>query len=171
MGKRGQRPTQQKKQASGGMDPVLEAALAAGGFKALPPNKRHDLNKIVEKLLNLCSNFAKDAPTTPQGLFEEHMEIRDLLTKILELEQCNLNRRLMGSRKIHAKNLLEWIEKFGGTVKGVVVEESKDQGLGLKVTPLENFLDHALVEQNSFFQVKEDLKQGDVVMEIPRKCM
>ena len=127
MGKRGQKNV--KKAAGGGPDPILEAALAAGGmFKPLPPNKRHDLNKIVEKLLNLCSNFAKDEPTTPQGLFEEHLEIRELIKTVLELEQCNLNRRLLGSRRAHAAALLEWIEKHEGAVKGVVVEDQGSQG-------------------------------------------
>jgi hypothetical protein len=125
MGKRGQR---HQKKAS---DPVLEAALAAGSggmFRALPPNKRHDLNKLVERLLNLCSNFSGDAPATPQGLLEEHLQIREILNTVRELEQCNLNRRLLGSRRAHVAVLTEWIQQYGGQVNGVKIEDYGEQG-------------------------------------------
>ena len=51
-------------------------------FRPLAPNKRHELNKLVEKLLNLCSNYAQDA-ITPKQLWEEHLEIRSLVEKVI----------------------------------------------------------------------------------------
>ena len=175
MGKRGK-----KGGAAGsvGPDPVLSAALAAGGgggmFRPLPPNKRHDLNKIVEKLLALCSNYAQvtrvveiiififlllmlklflfqDSPTSPQGLFQEHQSIRALLSQVRALEQCNLNRPLLGSRRAHADALKEWVIKEGGDVDGVEVQDFKEQGLGLRVS--------------------KELKTGSPVLSIPRKVL
>ena len=134
MGKRGQRHAKKSPGAAATQakpDPVLAAALEAGSgglFRPLAPNKRQELNGLVEKLLNLAANFAQDAPSTPKGLFEEHLQIRALLEPIMELEQCNLNRKLLGSRLGHVKELIEWVEKYGGVVKGVTVDNFSDRG-------------------------------------------
>ena len=67
-----------KKAGGGGVDPM---DILGDLFRPLPPNKRHDLNKLVEKLLNASSNYSQDA-VTPKQLWEEHLEIRALVEKV-----------------------------------------------------------------------------------------
>lgn len=146
MGKRGQK--NKKTVAEPAEDPL---AILGDLFRPMPPNKRQELNKLVENLLQMTSNFSEDAPATPQGLFEEHLKIRGILDKVVELEQCNLNRKLMGSRVAHSEVLKEWIVKYGGEINGVKVKEIKGQGLGLMVT--------------------SNMPKGSLVLKIPAKVM
>ena len=72
-------------------DDVLESLL----FKPMPPNKRNELNSIVEKLLNISSNFVADEPTSTVKLRQELDEIFDLVKKVMQLEeQFNMSRKL-----------------------------------------------------------------------------
>lgn len=119
-------------------------------FKPMPPDKRAQLNGIVEKLLNLSSNFAGDDPNTPAKLFVEFEEIWTLVQKVRNIEQqANMNRRLRGPRKMHIKPFMEWLNKCGAVIDGVEIAEFDNQGLGLKVT--------------------KDIKAGSTVLSIPRK--
>ena len=133
MGRRGKRPAPSSGPASSKTsvtDPVLAEALAAGGlFRPLPPNKRHELNKMVETLLHLSSNFGQDPPSTPQGLYEEHLQLSALLKNIVELEKCNLNRKLLGSRVGHAGAMIKWVEEHGGSVQGVKPHNFGERGV------------------------------------------
>ena len=128
------------------------SAILSELFRPLPPNKRHDLNKIVEKLLHLTSNFSTE-PTTPKQLFDEHMQIRAMLDQVIELEKCNLNRKIIGPRKSYVAAFMEWLEQNGAVVDGVEITEVGERGgeLGLKAT--------------------KALKLGDVTLTIPRKLM
>ena len=128
------------------------SAILGELFRPLPPNKRHDLNKIVEKLLHLTSNFSNE-PTSPKQLFDEHMQIRAMLEQIIQLEKCNLNRKIVGSRKSYVMAFSEWLEKNGAVVDGIEISEVSDSGgeLGLMAT--------------------KELKVGDVTLTIPRKLM
>ena len=70
---------------------LLESLL----FKPMPPNKRNELNSIVEKLLNLTSNYVADEPTSTVKLRQELDEIFDLVKKVMQLEeQFNMSRKL-----------------------------------------------------------------------------
>ncbi len=156
MGKRGQRSNQAKKPShQSGPDPVLQAALAAGSgglCRPMPPKQRGELNKLVGRLLQLCSNFASDAPSTPQGLMAEHKEVRATVEKVREMERtANLSRPIVGARRAHAEALREWLEKMGGQVSGIKVEDYRDEGLGLEATAA--------------------LSCGDVVLRVPRKAV
>ncbi len=166
-------------------DPVLAAALAAGGggpgCRPMPPKKRQELNSLVEKLLALCSNVG-EAPSTPQALMQEHMQIRwekknrkvisnflqlidviinyvssfdrSLVEQVREAESGNnMNRPIVGPRGAHASALRQWVEELGGEVsKGLRVRDCPEEGgLGLEAA--------------------EDLKQGEVVLRVPRRAM
>jgi len=123
--------------------------LMSALFQPMAPNKRNELNGIVEKLLNLSSNYTQDDPSTPAKLFTEFEEIYALVQKIRSIEtQGNMNRRL-GSRKLHIKPFMEWLNKYGAKIEGVEIDEFEHQGLGLKVT--------------------KELKKGELVISIPRK--
>ena len=50
-------------------------------FKPMPPNKRNELNSIVEKLLNISSNYVSDEPTSTTKLRQEFGEIFDLVKR------------------------------------------------------------------------------------------
>lgn len=64
-------------------------------FKTMPPNKRNELNSIVEKLLNICSNYVADEPTSAVKLRQELDGIFDLVKKVMTLEeQFNMSRQL-----------------------------------------------------------------------------
>ena len=64
-------------------------------FKPMPPNKRNDLNSIVEKLLNISSNYVADEPTSAVKLRQELDGIFDLVKKVMTLEeQFNMSRKL-----------------------------------------------------------------------------
>jgi histone-lysine N-methyltransferase SETD3 len=149
MGRRGQ-----KKGAKGGEkskeDVFSKEELLDALYQPMPPNKRNELNGIVEKLLNLSSNFTHDDPSTPAKLFVEFEEIYAMVQKVRSIEQqANMNRRLPGSRRMHVKPFLAWLEKYGGKIDGVEIDEFGTHGLGLKVS--------------------KELKKGDVVISIPRK--
>ena len=64
-------------------------------FKPMPPNKRNELNAIVEKLLTLTSNYVADEPTSAIKLRQELDEIFELVKKIIMLEEeFNMSRKL-----------------------------------------------------------------------------
>ncbi|CAB4067039.1 SETD3 [Lepeophtheirus salmonis] len=121
-------------------------------FSPMPPNKRGELNKLVEKLLEKCSNFASE-PLTPSKLMDEHKEIRVMVDKIRGLESTNMNRKLRGPRIRHVPQLLEWLKSNGAEIHGVTLKEVDDLELGL------------------FVSEGTSLKEGDVVIKIPRKCI
>ena len=90
--------------------------------------KRQELNKLVEKLLEVTSNFGSD-PLSPAALYEEHLVIEGLVTKVRGLEDCNnLNRRLLGSRGSHVPAFLEWLDKHEAKIEGVKVRDYGPQG-------------------------------------------
>jgi hypothetical protein len=119
MGKRGQKHT--KKAATGG-PPSDPLDILGSLIRPIAPNKRHELNQLVDKLFELASNFGHDA-VTPKQLWEEHLKIRALVEKAREMEQCNLNRRLLGARRSHMPTLLEWLQKYGAQMDGVEVAD------------------------------------------------
>ena len=100
-------------------------------FKPMPPNKRSELNNLVEKLLKLTSNYVEDeSPQTPLKLFSEFQEIYALVDKIHTLEdQFNMTRRLRGSRQLHMDTFLEWLNQHGAKIQGVKVHDyGSEQG-------------------------------------------
>ena len=151
MGRRGHKKT---KKPTGNekddLESVTNEELMELMFQPMPPNKRAELNGIVEKLLNLSSNYTQDEPTTPVKLFTEFEEIYAIVQKIRQIEiQANMNRKLRGPRKVHVKSFMEWLEKYGAKIEGVEISEFGSHGLGLKVN--------------------KELKKGEVVISIPRK--
>lgn len=149
MGRRGQKKTKKTKDDNDNLELSTEELMGVL-FQPMAPNKRAELNGIVEKLLNLSSNYAQDDPTSPVKLYAEFEEIYALVQKVRNIEsQSNMNRRLRGPRKLHIKPFLEWLEKYGAVIEGVEIAEYDNQGLGLRVT--------------------KELKEGDVVISIPRK--
>ena len=119
MGRRGQKKGK-KGAGNEDNDTFSNEELMSALFQPMAPNKRNELNGIVEKLLNLSSNFTQDDPSTPAKLFTEFEEIYALVQKIRTIEtQANMNRRLMGPRKKHVKPFLEWLEKYGAKIEGI----------------------------------------------------
>lgn len=149
MGRRGHKKAGNKHNDSANLtNEELMESLAL--FQPMPPNKRAELNLIVEKLLNLSSNYTADDPSTPVKLFAEFEEIYAIVQKVRNLEtQCNMNRRLQGPRKVHVKAFMEWLTKYGAVVDGVDIHDFGPQGLGLRVA--------------------KKLTKGDLVISIPRK--
>lgn len=96
-------------------------------FTPLPPNKRSELNTIVEKLMSACGGHypsGSDGPQTPAQFKAEHSEIRAWVEKARALERTgNLNRRLVGPRMAHAEAFLEWMVKNGAEIRGVMIED------------------------------------------------
>lgn len=126
-------------------------------FKPMPPNKRSELNNMVDKLLNLTSNYTQDessAVQTPAKLFTEFQEIWGIVTKVRALEgEYNMTRRLReASRHVHMQAFLQWVtESQGAKVNNLKVKDfGPDRGFGLEVT--------------------EDTKRGETMISVPRKC-
>ena len=72
-------------------DDGLESLL----FKPMPPNKRNELNSIVEKLLNITSNYVADEPTSTAKLRQEMDSIFEMVQKVMKIEeQFNMSRKL-----------------------------------------------------------------------------
>ena len=129
------------------LDTITNEELMSVMFQQMAPNKRAELNNMVEKLLNLSSNFTADDPSTPAKLFAEFEEIYALITKIRNIEmQANMNRRLRGPRKMHVKPFMDWLQKYGAKIEGVEIAEFENQGLGLKVCIDGNFLHPTTVD-------------------------
>ena len=64
-------------------------------FKPMPPNKRNELNSIVEKLLNITSNYVADEPTSTAKLRQEMDNIFEMVQKVMKIEeQFNMSRKL-----------------------------------------------------------------------------
>jgi len=143
MGKKGG-----KKAKASGLDALGD--MASELFKTLPPIKRAELNKVVEKLSDVTANL-KSEPTTPVKQWEEFKEIYSLVEKVREIESGHSMCRTLPDRKASVKTFLAWLSSLGAVIKGVEVADYGGQGLGLKVT--------------------EDLKQGDEVIRIPQKAM
>jgi len=121
-------------------------------FRTMPPNKRNELNLIVEKLLTITSNYVADEPTSAIKLRQELDEVFDLVKKILTLEeQFNMSRKLRASRKPYLKGLVDWLETHGAILDGIEpADYGTKAGFGLCAT--------------------KDLKKGDCVISIPRRC-
>lgn len=167
MGKRGQKHT---KKAAGGT-PADPMDILGSLIRPIPPNKRHELNQLVDKLFELASNFGQDA-VTPKQLWEEHLKLRALVEKARDMEQCNLNRRLLGARRSHVPNLLEWLKKHGAQIDGVEVADfGSDEG---EVIPYIRDLFFCF-KQKSFtglgLRATRDIAESELVIAIPRKVI
>lgn len=144
------RKTQKKVKQKGGMSiNGLEEELS-GLFKTLPPNKRAELTKVVEKLFKVSSNFASD-PTTPAKQWEEFKEIASLVEKVQEIESGYSMCRQLPERRNAIKPFQAWLTDLGATIKKVEVSDFGEQGLGLRVT--------------------EEVEEGEEVIRIPQKAM
>jgi len=146
MGKKGGK----KVKAKGGMSfSGLDAELS-GLFKTLPPIKRAELTKVVEKLFKVSSNFASE-PTTPAKQWEEFQEIASLVEKVQQIESGYSMCRQLPDRKNAIKPFQAWLTDLGAVIKKVEVSDFGEQGLGLRVT--------------------EDIAEGEEVIRIPEKAM
>ena len=143
MGKKGG-----KKPKASGLDTLGD--LTSELFKTLPPIKRAELTKVVEKLSNVTANL-KSEPSTPAKLWEEYKEISALVEKIQEIEGGYSMCRTLPDRRSSIKPFLSWITGLGAVINGVEVADYGAHGLGLKVT--------------------KDLKEGEEVIKVPSKAM
>jgi len=143
MGKKGG-----KKTKSSGLDTLGD--ITSELFKTLPPIKRAELTKVVEKLANVTANM-KSEPSSPAKLWEEYKEISGLVEKVREIEGGHSMCRTLPDRKAAIKPFLSWIAGLGGVMEGVEVADYGASGLGLKVS--------------------RDLKEGEEVIRIPQKAM
>ena len=76
-------------------DLLAEDGLESLLFKPMPPNKRNELNSMVEKLLNITSNYVADEPTSTAKLRQELDNIFELVQKVMQIEeQFNMSRKL-----------------------------------------------------------------------------
>jgi len=151
MGKRGQ-----NKKAKGGSSALSASAMdslesdISDLFKTLPPIKRAELTKVVEKLFQVSSNFTSE-PITPAKQWEEFKEISTLVQKVREIESGYSMCRTLPDRKNNMKPFTSWLQDLGAVIDGVEVADYGEQGLGLRVT--------------------KDLSEGQEVIKIPRKAM
>ena len=143
MGKKGG-----KKTKSSGLDTLGD--ITSELFKTLPPIKRAELSKVVEKLANVTANM-KSEPSTPAKLWEEYREISGLVDKVREIEGGHSMCRTLPDRRAAIKPFLAWITGLGGVMEGVEVADYGAHGLGLKVT--------------------RDINEGEQVIRIPQKAM
>jgi len=127
----------------------LEAELS-NLFKTLPPNKRADLTKVVEKLFQLTSNFSSE-PTTPAMQWEEYKQISSLIEAVREIESGHSMCRSLPDRKAAIKPFNTWLQGLGAVINKVEIADFGKQGLGLLVT--------------------DDIEDGEQVIRIPRKAM
>lgn len=127
----------------------LDAELS-GLFKTLPPIKRAELTKVVEKLFKVSSNFASE-PTTPAKQWEEFKEIASLVEKVQEIERGYSMCRQLPDRRNAIKPFQAWLTDLGAVIKKVEVSDYGEQGLGLRVT--------------------EEVSEGEEVIRIPQKAM
>lgn len=119
-------------------------------FKTLPPIKRAELTKTVEKLFQVTSNFTSE-PLTPAKQWQEYQEIATLVEKVREIESGHSMCRTLPDRRNAIKPFVQWLEDLGARVDGVEVADYGPQGLGLRVT--------------------KALGQGDLVISVPQKAM
>jgi len=119
-------------------------------FKTLPPIKRSELTKVVEKLFQVSSNLTSE-PTTPAKQWEEFVEISSLVEKVRTIESGHSMCRTLPDRKNAIKPFLAWLSGLGAVISGVEVGDYGDQGLGLRVA--------------------KDIKEGEEVIRIPQKAM
>ena len=102
-------------------------------FKTLPPIKRSELTKVVEKLFQVSSNLVSE-PTTPAKQWEEFVEISNLVEKIRSIESGHSMCRNLPDRKNAIKPFLSWLTNLGAKIDGVEIADFGNQGLGLRVT-------------------------------------
>ena len=100
MGKKGG-----KKAKASGLDALGD--MASELFKTLPPIKRAELNKVVEKLSDVTANL-KSEPSTPAKQWEEFKEIYSLVEKVREIESGHSMCRTLPDRKASVKTFLAW---------------------------------------------------------------
>lgn len=119
-------------------------------FKTLPPIKRAELTKTVERLFQVSSNFSSE-PLTPAKQWKEFEEISLLVEKVRDIEAGYSMCRSLPDRRNAIKPFTQWLTDLGATIDGVEIADYGAQGLGLRVT--------------------RDLVQGDPVITIPAKAM
>jgi len=144
------RKSGKKTKPSGGSALESLGAEFSDLFKTLPPIKRAELTKVVEKLFQVSSNLTSE-PTTPAKQWEEFVEISNLVEKVRDIESGHSMCRNLPDRKNAIKPFLAWLTDLGAVTDGVEVADYGKQGLGLKVS--------------------KDIKEGDVVIRIPQKAM
>jgi len=138
------------KKAGGGMSLADIESELSDLFKTLPPIKRAELTKVVEKLFQLSSNFSSE-PTTPAKQWQEFIAISELVEKVREIESGHSMVRTLPDRGSAMKPFVAWLKELGAVINKVEVADFGLQGLGLRVT--------------------EAVKEGEEVIKIPSKAM
>uniref|UniRef100_A0A1B6DPA2 protein-histidine N-methyltransferase n=1 Tax=Clastoptera arizonana TaxID=38151 RepID=A0A1B6DPA2_9HEMI len=118
-----------------------------GKYK-ISPQKRNELNQLVDKLLKVTSVARSAGNSNVKKDFETHLQIHKILTKIMILES-DINIPLPSRNENAERELLAWLESNGVEIDGVEIAQFSGYGYGLKA--------------------KRDLAEGEKIITIPRK--
>lgn len=106
--------------------------------------QRKEINLECEKLLQLCSN-----PFQATNLWEDYLEVSNILEKIKSLEQLN---ELSSVERFDAvEEFVQWLKQNGAEFDGVKIHNYSDYGLGV--------------------QAEKNFKENDLILKIPEKVI
>ncbi|XP_075233927.1 SET domain containing 3 [Lycorma delicatula] len=115
----------------------------------LSPQKRNEVNQLVEKLLKVSSSVQASSKNLSKE-WDIHLEIDKILSKIMSIEKEMMVP--LPNRDQEAQDaFITWLESNGAQINGVGIANFPGYELGI--------------------QAKRDLAEGEMLIGIPRKLM
>ncbi|XP_055386662.1 actin-histidine N-methyltransferase [Condylostylus longicornis] len=118
--------------------------------KKLSPQKRNELNSLVESLLKLGFKQANN----PTEMWNQYNELQSLLDRVIAIENSVKLKNSSNSNKLRTnkiENFIKWAKENGALFDKVKISEFPGYELGLEATA--------------------EIKKGETLITVPRKIM
>ncbi|XP_046664621.1 actin-histidine N-methyltransferase [Homalodisca vitripennis] len=149
MGKKSQNKPQAKNVAPNQTKPNQGSATTKKNCNKLSPQKRNEVNQLVDKLLKVSTAVHSTTSSSAKD-WETHLEIEKILNKINVIES-ELKLPLPNRTESSQEALLTWLENNSAEVNGVGIQEFHGQGQGLVAL--------------------RDVSVGEMMVAVPRRLM
>lgn len=127
-----------------------QANAERGFIHKLSPQKRNELNQLVDKLLKVSSSIQQSPVPNPNKEWEIYLEIEKIRNKIIQIEM-ELKIPLPVRNSEAKEEFVSWLEKNGAEINGVKIATFPNYEWGL--------------------QAVRDLAEDEMIIGIPRKLM
>ncbi|KAE8752232.1 hypothetical protein FOCC_FOCC001025 [Frankliniella occidentalis] len=141
MGKKSQNEVKSKQ------NNVYKSGVQTTGCVKLPPNRRNDLNQLLDKILKVSSSVPESSNVAKE--LEAYQEIQKITSKIKVLEEELL--QPMPDRKSSKEDFLLWLKNNNVEFDGLRIAEYPGMEFGI--------------------EAEKDFKEGDMMIAVPRRVM
>ncbi|KAK3913777.1 Actin-histidine N-methyltransferase [Frankliniella fusca] len=126
---------------------VSKSGVQTPSCLKLPPNRRNDLNQLLDKILKVSSSVPESASITTE--LEAYFDIQKITTKVKALEEELL--QPLPDRKSAKDDFLSWLRNNKVEFDGLRIVEYPGLDFGI--------------------EAEKDFKEGDMMIAVPRSAM